>query len=92
VGLQTWTAIGRALETRTDGLPLAQVSAWILGLVSKGPRSVRMSDIDGERVCHLYEVSYGTMSDSQQSGFKWLVQLIKKDNAITGCALGEPTC
>jgi predicted chitinase len=83
VGPQTWTAIGRALAYHTGGLPLAQVPEWILGLVSNDPRNVRMSDVDVERMCELYEASYGTMSDSQQSGFTRLVQSLKNDGAVT---------
>jgi predicted chitinase len=83
VGPQTWTAIGAALAYHTGGLPLTQVPAWILGLISNDPRKARMSDVDVESMCQLYEVSQGPLSDARRSGFTKLVESIKKDDAIT---------
>jgi len=83
VGPQTWTAIGRAMKYHTDELPLAEVPAWIIGLVSNDPRKAKMSDIDVDSMCELYGVSYGTLSDSQQNGLTQLVEWLAKDEAIT---------
>ncbi len=88
VGPQTWTAIGRALKYRTEGLPLQDSAIacpprWIRGLISNDPRTAQMQAVDVEGTCGLYEVSYGVMSDKQREGFTGLVKSIAGDRAIT---------